>query len=186
MKYFLISFIALIAFWLELSLFNMWQADKSYALGRNLVGVQQYTNAYTYLKEAVDTHPDEPTFRDELAFNQAVIASALFSQNTATDTAKMLKNEAILNSNLVIEQSPNSLVFWKNRTKIFYQLSLPEEALKAITKAVELAPTDAKVHYNYGLLLAHNGQKEESKKVYEETLKLKPNYDEVKDALKNL
>lgn len=186
MKYFLISLIFLISIYLEFCLWNIWQADKSYALGKNLDSVQQYTNAYTYLKEAVDANPDEPTFRDELAYNEAVIASALFNQKTATDTAKMLKNEAILNSNLVVEQSPNSLPFWKNRTKIFYQLSMPEEALKAITKAVDLAPTDAKVHYNYGLLLEHNGQKEEARKIYLETLQLKPNYSEVKEALINL
>ena len=187
---------------MEISLWNMWQADKAYAMGKNLDGVQQYVNAYTYLTQAVEANPGEPSYRDELAYNQAVLASAIYEQlKTSTLEGKMnltipqlevsttdLINSAITNSNQVVEISPNSLPFWKDRTKTLYQLSLIDPkynamALEAIKKAADLAPTDAKVHYNLGLLLAKNGQTDEAIKVFEETLKLKPDYTDAKNSL---
>ncbi len=191
MKYFLISLICLIGLILELGLWNMWQADQSYALGKNYDSVQQYVAAYPLLIASVTTNPSEPTFRDELAYNQTVIAAALFAQKSATSSALALAVEAVANSDQVVGDSPNSLPFWKSRVKTFYQLGTIDAkynlvGLEAIKKAADLAPTDAKVWYTYGLLLERNGQKDEAKKIFLKTLQLKPDYTEVKDALKTL
>lgn len=191
MKYFLISLIILTVVWLELGLWTMWQADQNYALGKNYDSVQQYVAAYPLLGASVNSNPGEPTFRDELAYNQAVIAAALFAQKSATSSALALAEEAVANSDQVVETSPNSLPFWKSRVKTFYQLGTIDAkynltGLEAIKRAADLAPTDAKVWYTYGLLLQRNGQKEEAKKIFLKTLQLKPDYTEVKDALKTL
>ncbi len=187
MKYFLTSCVCILATWLLVNLVGMWQADQNYALGKAL-SPSQIIAANSYLTKAVEANPDEPTFRDELAYNQAAIAAGLFAQKTATASVQMFISEAILNSNRVISQSPNDLPFWKGRTKVFYQLALIDpaylaRALDAIQKAAVLAPTDAKVHYNLGLVLAVTGQKSEAKKVMEETLTLKPDYTDVKKWL---
>lgn len=206
----LISVIGFIGLLMELSLWSMWNADKAYALGKNYDSVQQYVVAYPLLVESVSSNPGEPTFRDELAYNQAVLAAALntelkSSSNSAIATLsaeeKMaivvpqlgvstadLISQAVSNSNQVVSDSPNSLPFWKSRTKTFYQLGTIDAkynlvGLEAIKKAAELAPTDAKVWYTYGLLLQRNGQLPEAIQVLQRTIELKPDYADAKNSL---
>ena len=186
MKYFLISAVCILASWLLLNLVVMWQADKNFAYGKNLDGVAHYTDAYAYLTRAVESNPDEPTFRDELSYNQAVIASALI--HTATASAQQLASQAIENSNKVVESSPNAMPFWKTRTKVFYQLATIDskyylEALAAIKKASELAPTDAKVSYNLAILYGRTGQIKNAIATLEETIKIKADYRDAYYAL---
>lgn len=188
MKYFLISIVCILASWLLINLVMMWEADKSYALGKNLDGAGQFTTAYSFLNSAVSDNPEEPTFRDELAFNQATLAVAVFEKEATNSALPILISQAIANSNLVTKNHPNSLPFWKGRVKVFYELSLIDKkylppALEAIKTAVQLAPTDAKIRFNLGLILAKTGQKEAARKVFEETLKLKPDYEDVKKVL---
>lgn len=190
---------------MEINLLNMWRADKAYAYGKNLnsTQVQQYVLALPYLLTAVSLNPNEPTFRDELSYNQSILATALFEkieESTASSITSLTKDQKLAlkfpsigfsvqdlmtsaaeNSNFAVETSPESLPFWKTRTKTLYQLAtidanfLPR-GLAAIQKAAELAPTDAKVHYNLGLLLAQNGQIKDAITVLERTTKMKPDY----------
>jgi tetratricopeptide (TPR) repeat protein len=114
------------------------------------------------------------------------LASATFS--TATQSAKTLANEAINNSNKVVEDFPNSMPFWKTRTRVFYQLASIDpkfafEALAAIQKAADLAPTDAKVHYNLGILLGRTNQIKAAEQVLEDTIAMKVDYRDAYYAL---
>ncbi len=187
----------------EINLLNLWRADKAYAYGKNLDSVGQYLPAVPYLSKAIALNPGEPTFKDEFSYNQAVLASALFQkieESTASGIENLTKDQklslkfpsvnlsaqelmsiAIENSNAAVEISPESLPFWKTRTKTLYQLTtidpnLLARSLEAIQKAAELAPTDAKVHYNLGLLLAQNGQTKNAITALEDTAKMKPDY----------
>lgn len=86
-------------------------------------------------------------------------------------------------SDKLIKDYPNNIVFWKTRVRIFYILSeiddqfLPD-ALLAIQKTNNLAPTDAKISYNLGLIYGQSNQKEKAVEILEQTVKLKPNYQE--------
>lgn len=186
MKSLKISLIIFVALYLEWKLLVMWQADSSFAYGKNLDSVSHYVDAYPYLKEAVAKNPGEPTFRDELSFNEAVLAVASIS--SATASAQLLANQAMNNSNLVVEAAPNSMPFWKTRTRVFYQLATIDskyylEALAAIQKAASLAPTDAKVHYNLGILYGRTGDISSAIKAFEETVTMKPDYRDAYYAL---
>ncbi len=190
MKYFLISLIILAALFLELNLWDIWQADKNYNLGKNLDLAGEYVPAFSFLSAAVNFNSGEPTFHEELAFNQAVLAAAFFAKDS-TESANLLAKQAVANSDLTINTSPKALPFWKGRIRVFYTLSLLDkkylnQALAAVQKAVELAPTDAKMHYNLGLILAKTGQKEAAKKAFIETLQLKPDYSDAKLALEGV
>lgn len=190
MKYFLISLIILAAVFLELNLWDIWQADKNYNLGKNLDLAGEYVPAYSYLTAAVNFNPGEATFREELAFNQAVLAAAFFAKDS-TESANLLAKQAVANSDLAVNSSPKALPFWKGRIRVFYTLSLLDkkylsQALEAVKKAVKLAPTDAKIRYNLGLILAKSGQKDTAKKTFIETLQLKPDYSDAKTALSTL
>lgn len=191
MKYFLISLIFLTGVFLEWNLYLRWQADISYNTGKTLNTAQKMLDAYPYLNSAVESVPDEPTFLSELAYNQAVLASAIFAQTKLATSAAQLTQLAIENSNKAVSISPNSLPFWKDRLKIFFQLSSIDEkynseVLTAINKGSILAPTDAKVHYLKGWILERAGKTEEAIKILRETLVLKPDYNDAKVLLEKI
>ena len=52
-------------------------------------------------------------------------------------------------------------------------------------KALRLAPTDAKISYNLGLLYEQQDQEEKAVEVWEQAIKLKPNYRRVYFKLAN-
>ena len=95
---------------------------------------------------------------------------------------------AVNNSDIAVAVSPYNVSFWKNRTRVFNYLSSVDEkyltdSLGAITIAHKLAPTDAKISYNLALLLAKSGKKDEAVSFLKETLLLKPDYSEAREAL---
>lgn len=166
---------------------RFWIADTSYALGINLDHANQYQSAYAYLHDAVTIRPSEPTFQDELAINDAVLAQALAQQKDAT-TAGKLRDEAIATSDDLVTNHPKVVTYWKSRVRVFYSLAQVDptylnQALEAIIKASQLAPTDAKVWYNLGLMYDQTGQIDNAISTIEQTVKLKPDYHDAYYAL---
>ncbi|MCL5433113.1 MAG: O-antigen ligase family protein [Patescibacteria group bacterium] len=177
----------IISLYLILLLYQFWTADKAYALGYNLDRVNQYQEAYPLLVDAVSRRDGEPVFRGELAVNTAVLASAFYMQKDSSTGAK-LAQEAIDLNNKVISEHPNNLIFWKDRVRIFYTLSQVDKqylpvALTAIIKASELAPTDAKVTYNLGLLYGQSDDPQKAVAALEKTVNLKRDYRDAYYAL---
>ena len=184
-----IFFILVTCFFLLISLFRFWQADIAFALGYNLDRAGEYQQAYPKLHEAVKLRGNESVFKDELSLNDAIVAASLVSQkseDSATSeqtisAASSLAQEAINVSNEVISQHPDNAVFWKTRVKIFYTLSqvdsryLPR-ALDAIEKASLLAPNDANIWYNLGVLYGQNNNLDKGIFALEKTVLLKPDY----------
>lgn len=191
-----IFFILIASFFSLIALFRFWQADIAYALGYNLDRAGKYQKAYPNLHKAVELRGDEPVFKDELSINDAIVAAGLVSQkpqDSATkeqviNTASALAQEAINVSNEVISQHPNNAVFWKTRVRLFYTLSqvdsryLPR-ALDAIEKASLIAPNDAKIWYNLGVLYGQNNNLAKGIEALEKTIKLKPDYRDAHYAL---
>ncbi|MDE2589300.1 MAG: O-antigen ligase family protein [Patescibacteria group bacterium] len=180
----------LVAFYLVLVLLNYWQADRSYGLGYNLDRAGQYQNAYQPLHEAVAQRPDEPVFKDELAINAAVMATALAAQKdpASASSAGQLAQEAVNANTEITQEYPNDITYWKSRVRVMYTLSqingqYLEPALEALLKANQLAPTDAKISYNLGLLYAQAGQLDAGVSTLQETVKLKPDYRDAYYAL---
>ncbi|MCL5438583.1 MAG: O-antigen ligase family protein [Patescibacteria group bacterium] len=181
------TLLTIISLYLILLLYQFWQADKAYALGYNLDRVSQYQQAYPLLKDAVSKREGEPIFKDELAVNSAVLAAAFYMQKDSSTGAKLAQEAIDLNNN-VISEHPNNLIFWKDRVRIFYTLSQVDKqylpiALTAIIKASELAPTDAKVTYNLGLLYGQSDNPQKAVTALEKTVKLKPDYRDAYYAL---
>src|SRR3989344_6862380 len=137
-------------------LLRFWQADRYYYLGYNFDRGGNYQEAYPFLQKAVELRPSEPTFRDELSLNNAIVASAILYQNSQNpnqadvNVAKQLLDNSIAQSDRIQKENPNNVVFAKTRVRVFYSLSqvdasyLPK-ALDAIKRAKELAPTDADI-----------------------------------------
>ncbi len=191
MQWTLVVIFAVIAGWQVIGLMIYSQADVAYALGSNLDKTGNFQQAYPQLIQAVETKPDEPVFKDELAINLAAIAAGLYAQGDATNAATLAKNSIDLNTE-VVTNHPNNVVYWKNRVRLFYTLSTTDQAnsqqylgqaLNAINKAKELAPTDAKIAYNQGILYGQTGDLKKAVAILEETIKLKPNYKDAYVAL---
>lgn len=189
-----ITVISLITLYFLLVLIRFWYADVAYALGSNFNRVQEYQQAYLKLGEAVSLRPSEPIFKDEFASNNAVIASLLMMQPEASDSAEikqqaqLLSEQAIGLSNEVVTDHPNNITFWKNRVRLFYALSQADKrylpyAVDAIQHVHALAPTDAKVMYNYGALTRENGDSKKSAEILEQAILLKPDYRDAYYAL---
>jgi len=173
-----------IACWMIIGLTWYRQADIAYALGNNLDKAGEYQQAYPQLLQATQMIPNEPVYKDEFAINMSALAAGFYSQKDATNGAAFAKNAIALN-NEVVTAHPNNVVYWKNRVRLFYTLSASDtanealylqEAIKAIDKAHELAPTDAKISYNQGILYGQVGQKAKAIQILSETIKLKPDY----------
>ena len=163
-----------------------WSADKLFALSDRLSKSDQKAQAFTQLQRAVQIRP-EPLYHDELGITAAELATTAFQQKQATLSAQ-LAEMAIQESNQALKLSPYNINFWKNRTRLFYSLSeidpkYNQEALKSLLRASELAPTDAKIAYNLGLLYSKLGQEETALQILEKTIELKPNYDQARYAL---
>lgn len=168
-------------------LIKYWTADQKYNYGSNLQKVQEYVAANPYLTEAVTLVPSEPLYKDELSSNMATLAYLLYSQNEATQGA-LFADQAIMLSDEVVKNHPQNITFYKTRVRVFFTLAQAdpkylEEAVKAVEYAKFLAPTDAKVSYNAGLLYGQQGNTDKGIKELLHTLTLKPNYRDPRIAL---
>jgi tetratricopeptide (TPR) repeat protein len=165
-----------------------WNADKAYGLGQNLVNAGDYQSAYQPLQQAVQMRP-EPTFEDELSLDEAVLSVALAQQSkSASGTPTQLAQDAVAISNDLTTNHPNIVTYWKTRVRIMYSLAqlnpqYIQDALAAIQKAALLAPTDAKVSYNLGLLLGQTGHLQEAITTLQNTILLKKDYRDAYYAL---
>lgn len=196
-----IFLIIIIGLYILIVLFRFWKADMAYALGYNLNRVGEYQKANQNLRKAMQLRPDEPVFKDEFSINSATITTALLTQNSASEQDKDQDNQdqtiseassyatdAINTSNEIIAKYPNNASFWKTRVRVFYTLSqvdsryLPR-ALDAITKASLLAPNDANILYNLGVLYGQNNDLAKGIEALEKTVKLKPDYRDARYAL---
>lgn len=178
------------AFWIY-GLSVYWVADIAYALGNNFNKIGNYQDAYPHLTKAVTLKQNEPTYKDELAVNLSTLAAALYTQKDAVNGSQFA-NQAIALDDQVIAAHPNNVVYWKNRVRIFYTLAQgdPEhaqqymmQALTAVAKANELAPNDAKISYNLGVLIGQVQNINQGIEVLNRTVQLKPDYKDAYVAL---
>ena len=190
-----IFILILTTLYLILALFRFWVADTNYAYGQGLDRAGKHTDANSYLRSAYSGRNDEPVFKDGLAINDANIAvdilNAASKEKLESDTTKIASGfaqEAIDLSNDITSKHPNNVVFWKNRVRLFYTLSQADStyfdfALSAIKKAGDLAPNDASISYNLGILYGQNDDVKNGIKTLENTIRLKPDYKDAHFAL---
>ena len=180
-----------VACWMILGLIWYRQADIAYALGNNLDKVGQYQQAYPQLSQAVQMIPNEPVYQDELSINLAALSAGLYSQKEVSQAATLAKN-AIALSDDVVSKHPNDVVYWKDRVRLFYTLSATDtkdqatylrSAIQAINTAKILAPTDAKIAYNQGVLYGQAGDLPHAIQMLQNTIKLKSDYTDAYIAL---
>lgn len=164
-----------------------WYGDKTFATGYRLSRAGQYAQAYTPLTRAVAINPREPFYKDEYANALSALAVAALDNQDAT-LAATLGSYAISENNAAIAISPNNVNFWKTKTKIYYALSVLDEALlpeaiTALQRAQTLSPVDPKIIYNLAILEGKAGNADKAISYLQQAIAIKPNYRDAYYAL---
>jgi tetratricopeptide (TPR) repeat protein/O-antigen ligase len=165
----------------------LWYADTQYALSYRLARSGQYPKAYTLINRAILLNPGEPVYRDEAATTLASLAVDALSNKDATQGA-ILANNALAQSDRAIVQSPENILFWKTRTKIYYAFAsfdpkFNDAALVALSRAYTLSPNDPRITYNLAVLAGRGGDTVKPVEYLKKTIAIKPDYRDAYYAL---
>jgi len=161
---------------------NYWRADLFFAKGKNLESGGNYKASYDYLKRAVKLNRSEPSFYSQLGLTLADLGYLSFQSDLGEQGQEMM-DEAVRASDIALSISPYHLNFYKDRARMFYLLSKvdPEylkNSLESLLSAIVLAPTDAKLYYNAGLMYQAIGDNQKAVDYLEKSINLKSNFDQ--------
>ncbi|TSC88248.1 MAG: Uncharacterized protein G01um10147_153 [Microgenomates group bacterium Gr01-1014_7] len=175
------GFVIFSIFYLLFSIFQLWYADTIFSRGQKASEGGNPGRAYNLLSLASELNKNEPFYRSELAYSAAAAAAALEDSDATLSAA--LKDEAIIQTNSVLKQSPKNVSFWRTAVRTYFELADFNKTLETLDKAIRLAPTDPKLYYNKALILESLGKKEEAVLELKKAINLKPNYLEAKAQL---
>lgn len=170
-----ISSIALVALFILINIFNIWQADYIFTRGKRLVEAGYLSQGAPYLQKAIDLRPGEAMFYDKFATTLGQAALIFAEQEKASETQSAAQS-AIIMSNTTLELNPVHLNFYKTRARLLIELQLLAEAKKTIKDALILSPTDAKLVFNLASIEEALGNKEEAFRLFKQSVEMKDNY----------
>lgn len=170
---------------------NIWRADSAYSQAKQYLTANKGDVALREIQHAIAISPvAQGEYQEELGHIASELSIAAFKQKQSTMSAD-LGEMAIRASDEMLKLNPRHLNFYKSRARVLLTLSqiapdLMKEVLNVLTKAQDLAPTDAKLTYNRGLIQDQLGNKEEALKLLKQAVLMKPNYDGAVDQLKRI
>ncbi len=173
-----------------ISIYRYWWADLLYAKAKNLNRNDDPIGGQSYITKAIIVSPNEAIYHLELAESYTKIALVI---DKSKDKINLDENvaKAISESIRAQELSPNNVNIKRIVFSNFIRLSLIDpkyliEAASTLEETVKMAPTDAKLFYNLGLvyarlgqIYARLGQIDPALENIKKAVELKPNY---KDA----
>ena len=170
--------------------YTYWQADALYSRAKQYEKSGYGTEAIALLQRAIELSPNEAVFHDELSSLSAELAVQAATQKQ-NDLAQQLAQYAVLESDKTLELNNAHLNFYKTRARVFITLSqleptLLKEAERTLVFAREKAPTDAKIVFNLAIFAEQEGEKGKAISLYEEAIRLKPNYLQAQEQLEKL
>lgn len=178
--------------WILLGVYSNWEADTYYKRGNDLTDSGYVGEGFNNFVQAIDLHPTEPLYRAELGF--AAAASAVSRYESATESAEeaseaaKIQKIAVGQTELALKISPKNTSLWRTAIRTYYQLSsvdpsFNEKTLEVLDKTIALAPTDPKLVFNKGLILASQNRLPEAIETLKKAVQLKPDY---RDAIVTL
>ena len=162
-----------------LSISRYWYADYLFATGKNYSDAKDYLIARKFLNEAIKISPKEPIFWDELS--QATTQLAITNFLEGKDNSSQLAKTAELESRTAISLSPFNVNLKRSLAQNYTSLSqidpnFLESAKLTLEEALTLAPTDAKLMFNLGLVYARLGNYQKAEEILQKTIEIKKNY----------
>ncbi len=169
---------------------NIWQADYLFTRGQALFSQNQNLTGLRLIETAIEKSPQEALFIDELSHSYAQLALQAAAQKQATETAQLAGQALALNQQ-ALTLNPAHLNFHKSRVRLFIRLGqidgrLYQEAAQAMRVAITLAPSDAKLYYNLGLVEEVLGNTEAAQAQLQTAIELKSNYLQARNELARL
>lgn len=167
---------------LSIRVYRVWSADNVFATGKAYLQTSdQILNGVKLIQAASEIMPNEALYHDELAGTYARLAVALNQQQESTQAAQ-LAQAAANESNQTLRLNNRHLNFYKTRARIFLTLTELDpvfwaKAEETLIKAIQLAPTDAKLLYNLGLVYAYQGRDALAIETLAKSVELKSNYE---------
>ncbi|MBI4038070.1 O-antigen ligase family protein [Candidatus Daviesbacteria bacterium] len=178
--------IILSTLYLLFSILKLWYADSLFAQGERNSEVGNPGRAYNFLTAAASINPHEPFYRSELAY--AAAASALALNDIDASLSATLKNQAIAQTEAVLNSNPKNISFWRTAIRTYFELSAldkdyTQKTIEALNTAINLAPSDPKLYYNKAVILGQIDEGGEAIKVLQKAIEQKPNYRDAYYAL---
>ena len=183
----LISVILIFSVWMLFVIGRYWYADYLFSAGRAHNSAGSLAQAQEYLNKAVAVSSKEAVFWEELSKLNSNIALSLF-ENDENELSGEYLATSIKQAENSIHLSPNNVNIKRSAANVYLKLSIINpnlilNAQKLLYEAIELAPTDAKLHYNLALIYARTGNGEKAKEILSETIEMKDNYRNARLAL---
>lgn len=157
-----------------------WYADILYTKGKFENDSGNFDVGRELLIKATSLSPNEAIFWDELANSSAKLALVAIDLKQA-DYASRFTQESIEYSQKAVRLSPANVNLKRSQAAIYIKYSPfnPDFLLDAKTileKAIEQAPSDAKLNYNLALTQARLGDIDSAIEILIKTIKMKDNY----------
>lgn len=187
----LISAVGLTALFITIKIVRYWKADLAFAAAKTISQTTgDLVSSQQYLLKAISLSPKEAIFRSELAENSADIALALI-ENKQEKEAEAFAQKTVTEANLSSTLSPYNLAILRQKASTFIKLSQYDPqaiyiAKQTLIRAEQLAPTDAKIIYNLGLIYYQTNETQKAIETMQKAVNLKPNYRDARIALANL
>jgi putative inorganic carbon (hco3(-)) transporter len=197
--YLSLPIITIITYYLLFITYAYWQTDIIYNSGKNNLSAGNLKESLDFLEKAHLRSPNEALYTASLAQAQAQAVAIIHGQLTnpeaslsaevtsaANDLEQDLLKKAEANINTSLSQNQYHTTIYKTAAASEIYLSsinpqYTQKALNTLLKLNALAPTDAKVIYNIGLLYDTQGNKDEAKIAYQKALEIKSNYDAARE-----
>ncbi|MCJ7805661.1 O-antigen ligase family protein [Patescibacteria group bacterium] len=182
-----IVILLLVGSWLLIVIGRYWYADLLYAKGKLYDDSSQFAKGAQYLIQAERLSPNEAIFHNEISSSYSSIAVTL-AQDHQKDKAQQFADAATIESDGAVKLSPANVNLRRSRVSMFIKLAIINpsylnDALAVLLDAIKLAPTDAKLYYNLGLIYSRLGQNDEALQTLQHTVDIKANYKEARLAL---
>jgi len=183
----LVSIILIFSVWMLFVIGRYWYADYLFSVGRAHNNAGNLAQAQEYLNKAVAVSSKEAAFWEELSKLNSNIALSLF-ENDENELSEEYLLTSIKQAENSIYLSPNNVNIKRSAANVYLKLSIINpnlilSAQKLLYDAIQLAPTDAKLHYNLALIYARTGNSEKAKEILSETIEMKDNYRNARLAL---
>lgn len=187
------SFLIILLLWMLFSLYSIlqfWRADYYFSRGEKYYKTNYLINSLMDLEKAIQLNPREALYHNQLAQAAAKLA-VVYHQTDASQSAQIidqLKDLSVQEAETTLLLNSVHLNFYKANAKVFIYLSVidpifNDRAIETLVQASKLAPTDAKIFYNLGILYQQMGDLEKAQQTWQKALSLKPNYHQVKQLL---
>jgi putative inorganic carbon (HCO3(-)) transporter len=180
-QFLLLGLTALVSSYLLIQTWQVWRADFSYTVGKGTLQTDDLRTGLALLHQAAQLSPSEGLFFEELGSTYAALAVGIAGTGDASSAAE-LSQTSLIYADQALKLNPRHLNFYKTKARVLITLAqiepgLLEQATTTLQEGLTLAPTDAKLMYNLGIVQLALGQTALAQSTLEQTLVMKPNYD---------